>query len=62
MGRRIGLQEGGELDSWVRVEDSPTRVAISVETAVRVSFDIRKRKGRTAEVLKADEAAGPEVM
>jgi hypothetical protein len=54
MGRRIGLAEGEELDSWVRVEDSPTRVAISVETSVRVSFDIRKRKARTNEVLEAE--------
>jgi hypothetical protein len=53
MGRRIGL-EGEALDSWVRVEDSPTRVAISVETTVRVSFDIRKRKARTNEVLEAE--------
>jgi hypothetical protein len=56
MGRRIGLAEGDELDSWVRVEDSPTRVAISVETTVRVSFDIRKRMKKTNEVLGGDVA------
>ncbi|HEV7976096.1 hypothetical protein [Amycolatopsis sp.] len=60
MGRRIGLAEGEELDSWVRVEDSPTRVAIAMETTVRVSFDIRKRKARTNEVLDAETQATQE--
>jgi hypothetical protein len=61
MGRRIGLSEGEELDSWVRVEDSPTRVAISVETTVRVSFDIRKRKKKTDEVLRTSSCRARDV-
>jgi general stress protein 26 len=56
LGRRIGIEDADELETWVRVEDSPTRVLISVEPTTRVSFDIRKRKERTVEALAAQSS------